>query len=232
MDYRALARAHRADLDAALQAIAEQDPTALRSDAQKTAFLVNAYNARILDRVLDHPRATRLDRGGLFRAFFQTPFRVAGASVTPDQIEHGLLRRQTSGKGAGTPRALHRLRPSRLDPRIHVALNCAAVSCPRLQSRPFSAGSLDGALDRAMREWVGSSRFARVSGGTVALSSLLDWFGPDFDARGNAGDWFLGYASARRAAQLRPALAGKTSGQIKATRGVRFAYDWTVNRAG
>ena len=231
MDYRALARSHRADLTTALDAVAAQDPAALRSDAQKTAFLVNAYNARVLDRVLAHPRATHLERQGLFGAFFEAPFPVAGARITPDQIEHGLLRRQSGGKGAGTPRALRRLRPSRLDPRIHVALNCAAVSCPRLQPRAFSARTLDAALDRAMREWVASPRFARVSGGRATLSSLLDWFGPDFDARGPAGDWLLGYASGARRSELRPFLAGKTAAQIEADRRTRFAYDWTVNRA-
>ncbi|MEL6615682.1 MAG: DUF547 domain-containing protein, partial [Bacteroidota bacterium] len=181
VDYRALARSHRGDLDVALSAIARQRPGALRTDAQKTAFLINAYNARVLERVLAHPRATNLERQGLFRAFFETPFPIAGTQATLNQVEHGILRRQSRVDGRAVPSALRALRPSRLDPRIHVALNCAAVSCPRLQPRAFSAGALNASLNRAMREWTASNRFARASGGTIVLSSLLDWFGADWE---------------------------------------------------
>ena len=234
VDYRALARSHRADLDAALGAIAEQDPAALRSDAQKTAFLVNAYNARILERVLAHPRATNLERQGLFGAFFETPFPIAGTRATLNQIEHGGLRRQRQVDGAAVPAGLRALRPSRLDPRIHVALNCAAISCPPLQPRAFSARTLSATLDRAMREWTASSRFATASGGTVTLSSLADWFGADWETRQRPlGDALLAAMPPGRsdAAAIRSALRGKTRAQLKAARNVRFAYDWTVNRA-
>ncbi|MEM1055855.1 MAG: DUF547 domain-containing protein [Bacteroidota bacterium] len=234
VDYRALASRHRADLDAALEAVANQNPAALRSDAQKTAFLLNAYNARVLERVLAHPRATNLERQNLFGAFFETPFPVAGTRATLNQLEHGVLRRQSRVDGSGVPAALRVMRPSRLDPRIHVGLNCAAISCPKLQPRAFTARTLNATLDRAMRAWTASSRFASVSGRTVTLSSLLDWFGDDWEtARRPLGDALLAVmpASRRDAAAIRARLAGKTRAQLKADRRVRFAYDWTVNRA-
>ncbi|MEM6326673.1 MAG: DUF547 domain-containing protein [Bacteroidota bacterium] len=234
VDYRALAQRHRADLDAALEAIADQNPAALRSDAQKTAFLINAYNARVLERVLAHPRATNLERQGLFGAFFETPFPVAGTRATLNQMEHGVLRRQSRVDGRAVPAALRAMRPSRLDPRIHAAVNCAAISCPRLQPRAFTARTLNRTLNRAMREWLGSSRFARVSGRTVTVSSLVDWFGADWEtARRPLGDALLAAMPGNRrdAAAIRAALEGKTRAALKADRRVRFAYDWTVNRA-
>lgn len=233
VDYGSLARSHRADLDAALDAVANQSPSALRTDAQKTAFLINAYNARVLERVLAHPRATNLERQNLFGAFFETPFPIAGGRATLNQIEHGALRRQSRVDGGTVPPVLRSLRPSRLDPRIHVALNCAAISCPRLQARAFSASTLDATLDRAMREWLGSSRFARVSGGTVTLSSLVDWYGADWEtARRPLGDALLAAMPSNRSdmTTIRQRLAGKTRAQLKADRRIRFAYDWTVNR--
>lgn len=234
VDYRVLARSYRADLDAALDAVANQNPTALRTDAEKTAFLVNAYNARVLERVLAHPRANHLERQGLFGAFFETPFPIAGTQATLNQIEHGILRRQSRVDGRSVPASQRALRPSRLDPRIHVALNCAAVSCPRLQPRAFSSGTLNATLDRAMREWLGSSRFATVRGSTVTLSSLVDWFGADWEtSRRPLGDALLAAMPSDRpgASTLRRRLAGKTRAQLLADRRVRFAYDWTVNRA-
>lgn len=234
VDYERLAQSHRGDLTAALRAIAEQDPAALRTDRQRTAFLLNAYNARVLERVLAHPRARRLERDGLFAAFFETPFPVAGTRATLNELEHGVLRRQSRVDGAAVPSALRALRPSRVDPRLHVGLNCAAVSCPKLQPRAFTASTLDVSLDRAMGEWLGSSRFAERRGRTLVLSSLIDWFGTDWEtSRTPLGDALLASLPAGRphADLLRQRLAGKTLQEIRADSRIRFAYDWTVNRS-
>ena len=231
VDYARLASLHRADLDAALAAVASQDPAALRSDAQKTAFLVNAYNAHVLARVLASPRATNLERQDLFGAFFRQPVAVAGLRMTLDQLEHGVLRRQSRVNGAAVPAALGRLRPSRVDYRIHAALNCAAVSCPPLAGRAFRASSLDADLDARFRAFAGSPRAARLDGRRLVLSSLFDWFADDFEASRPVGDVLLAAMPTSRASSLRSRLAGTTVAQLRRDRAVTFAYDWTVNRA-
>ena len=230
VDYRALARSHRADLDAALAAVAEQDPAALRSDAQKTAFLVNAYNAHVLNGLLGHPSATDIERAGLFDDLFRSPVRVAGRSMTLDQLEHGVLRRQPRVNGRAVPRALRALRPSRVDHRIHAALNCGAVSCPPLRARAWRAGTLDRDLGRAFAAFAASDRAAHLDGRRLVLSSLFDWFAPDFEARGRLGDVILAAMPRDRAARFRDRLAGRSAASLKEDRAVRFEYDWTVNR--
>ncbi|MEM1117094.1 MAG: DUF547 domain-containing protein [Bacteroidota bacterium] len=231
VDYARLGARHAADLDAALRAIAEADPAVLRTDAQKTAFLVNAYNAHVLKRVLETPRASNLERQDLFGAFFRTPVRVAGRSMTLDQLEHGILRRENTVNGRSVPRALRALRPGRVDPRIHAAVNCAAISCPPLQRRAFRASTLDRDLDRAWRAFLASPRAARLDGRRVVLSSLFDWFAADVEAEGRLGDVLLRDMAGRSDLdRLRPLLAGKSAADLRADRRVRFAYDWTVNR--
>ena len=230
VDYDRLARRHRADLDAALAAVAAQRPAALRSDAQKTAFLINAYNAHVLARVLANPRARNLESQNLFEAFFQRPVRVAGRSMTLNQLEHGVLRRQSSVDGAGVPRSLAALRPSRLDYRIHAALNCAAVSCPPLQRRAWRASTLDRDLDAAFAAFAASPRAARLEGRTLVVSSLFDWFAADFEAGGRTvGDVILSAAGGRQNG-LRGRLVGESAADLRRDRRARFAYDWTVNR--
>ncbi|MDT0633095.1 DUF547 domain-containing protein [Rubrivirga sp. S365] len=231
VDYRLLAREHRADLDAALAAVAEQDPSALRTDDQKTAFLLNAYNAHVLALVLQTD-AANLEDEDLFERFFETPVRIAGGAATLNQIEHGALRRQDRVDGAAVPRAVQALRPARVDRRVHVGLNCAAVSCPPLGRRAFRASTLDADLGRAWRAFVASPRAARVDGGRVVLSSLFDWFADDFETpRRPLGDLLAGaFASRPDAAPLRRALAGRTAADLRADRDVQFDYDWTVNR--
>ena len=236
VDYGLLARRHADDLDAALDAVAATDPATLRTDDQKTAFLLNAYNAHVLKRVVE-TGATNLERQGLFARFFETPVRVAGGAATLNAVEHGALRRQNRVDGRAVPRALRALRPGRVDPRIHVGLNCAAVSCPPLPRRAFRAATLDRDLDRAWSAFAGSRRAARVeggpqTGGAVVLSSIFDWFAADFEtSRRPLGDVLAAAFRGRPdAARLRRALAGKTAAELRADRGVRFAYDWTVNR--
>ena len=232
VDYDRLARQHRGDLDDALEAIARVDPAALRSDAQKTAFLVNAYNAHVLRLVLEH-RATHLERQGLFDDFFQTPVAVAGRRMTLNQLEHGILRRQDRVDEAPVPRSLRPLRPSRLDPRIHAAVNCAAVSCPPLQRRSYRAATLDRDLDAVFSAFVNSTPAVRIDGRRVVLSSIFDWFADDFEVGGRPlGDAILAAMSARRpsARAIRQRLAGKSAADLRRDPSVRFAYDWTVNR--
>ena len=230
VDYGRLASQHRGDLDAALAAVAGQDPAALRSDAQKTAFLVNAYNAHVLARVLASPRARNLERQDLFGEFFQRPVRVAGLSMTLNQLEHGVLRRQASVDGAAVPRALRALRPSRVDYRIHAALNCAAVSCPPLQRRAFRAATLGRDLDAAFSAFAASPRAARLDGRRLVLSSLFDWFADDFEAGGRrVGDVIVG-AGGGRSAAIRARLASRSAEALRRDASVAFEYDWTVNR--
>lgn len=218
-DYAALAHEPaRSQMRAAVACVESYPAAALRSNAERLAFWLNAYNVQMVQNVLDAPGTRNvLDQRV---AFFQTPRRFAGRALSLDDVENGLLRRQSP--------VLHALAPSRLDARLHAGLFCGAVSCPPLQPQPFTAATLDAQLDAAARAWVASPRFARAEGRSVALSSLLDWFGPDFDAAGGgrAGDFFLRYLPA--ASSLRARLGGKTAAQIKATPGTVFRYDWTL----
>lgn len=233
VDYRRLAADHRDDLHAALGAIGRQDVAALRTDAQKVAFFLNAYNAHVLERVLDHPDATNLERDDLFGVFFREPLGVAGQFMTLDQLEHGVLRRQDRANGAPVFPPIRRMRPSAADYRIHAALNCAAVSCPPLLDRAYTAATLDADLAARWRAFLGSSRAARLDGrGRLTLSSIFDWFAEDFEADGDPlGDVILAGMPRQRAATYRRHLAGRTAADLRADGRVTFAYDWTVNRA-
>ena len=68
------------------------------------------------------------------------------------------------------------------DPRVHAALNCASLGCPRLPRRAFEAATLDNQLDASMREFVGEERNYSVDSGArvVRLSKIFNWFEADF----------------------------------------------------
>ncbi len=125
------------------------DPTALQGDAARIAFWINTYNERLRRFLAERPRTGHLFRHR--RLFRRESFDVGGLDYTLDVIEHGLLRR--NARPPYSPRRLLRpgdprlgAAPSRLDPRVHFALNCGARSCPPV--RTYSEAGLDGELER------------------------------------------------------------------------------------
>ena len=233
VDYGAIQRRHRADLDAALASVAATDPASLRSDDARLAFALNAYNAHVLDQIASgRVRSLSTDRAR--DALYQRELRIAGMDLSLNELEHGVLRRQNTVDGARVPAAARALRPGAVDYRIHVGLNCGAVGCPRLRPRAFRAATVDAELDRAFGEFADSNdHVAALRSGGLRLSSLVDWFGADFERGGVAlGDRLLAAMSRSRPAYatLRQRLAGKTAAELRSARGVRFVYDWTINR--
>ncbi len=68
------------------------------------------------------------------------------------------------------------------EPRIHVALVCAAISCPPLRNEPYRAEKLDAQLDDQVRQFLKSPHGFRINKkeGRVYLSSVFKWYGKVF----------------------------------------------------
>ena len=216
------------DFRRVLKAVEAFDAATLRTPEQKRAFWMNAYNVQMLQNIIETPQVNNIIDEGFGDAFFDKPFLTARIGVSLNEIENVILRRQ-QGRAA-----LKAFQLGRLDLRIHAGLNCAAVSCPRLRRRAFTAARLEAELEAAMSDFAGSPVHFRAEGDGLVLSALLDWYGADFDQEGApAGDLILGYMPPSRPgyAALKKALAGRTSAQIKALANVQFEYLWEVNRA-
>ena len=211
-----------------VRAIETFDLSSLVTDEEKFAFWFNAYNVQMLKNVTDTPHVRNILLGGYARNYFRKSLLTGGIAISLDDIEHTILRHQ------GTDSRLQVYRPSRVDPRLHVALNCAAVSCPRLRRQAYTASTLHADLEDAMREFAGSTTHFRAEEDNVVISSILKWYGPDFDSADTpAGDLILRYMSISHPDYdvLRAALAGRTSRELRDTRAVKFTYRWRVNRA-
>ncbi len=216
------------DFRRVLKAVEVFDATTLRSDEQKLAFWMNAYNVQMLQNIIETPEVENIIDDGFGEAFFDHPFLTARTGISLNEIENEILRRQ---EGRADLKAFQ---PEQLDPRLHVGLNCAALSCPRLRRRAFTTENLDTELDAALRDFAGSPTHFRAEGDRLVLSSLLDWYGPDFDQPDTpAGDFILQHMPPTRPGYtaLKKALAGRTSADLKALPHVQFEYRWEVNRA-
>ena len=201
------------------------DPTALHGDHERLAFWINVYNARVLHELGERPRHGSLIRHSLIgRLFARVGYSVGGKYFTLDHIEHGLLRRN-----ARPPFALRRTlarddsrlaaAPSRLDPRIHFALNCAARSCPPIHS--YEAGGVSDQLSLATRSYLESEVSIDRSAGEVTLPYLVRLYAPDFGDRAAA----LEFVAAHLPENDREWLLSEAGREAR----IRFGgYDWTI----
>jgi hypothetical protein len=185
-------------------------PIAAYSRAEQFAFWVDLYNELTVKLILDHyPVASIRDIAispGLFAVgpWGRKLITIDGEGLSLDDIEHRILR------------------PIWRDPRVHYALNCAALGCPNLQAQAFTAENSGTLLDQAAVEFVNHPRGAAVAAGRLTVSSIYVWYQGDFGGT-DAGV----LAHLRRYA--RPPLAAALAGldRIAADR-----YDWRLNDLG
>lgn len=140
------------------------NPERLQGRREKLAFYINAYNILAMKMVADHwPTESIKDIGTFFRPVWDKPAgELAGKTLTLGEIEHKILR------------------PMK-EPRIHLAIVCASVSCPDLRREPYTAVKLESQLDDQARMFLANrGKGARVEKKVIAVSRIFDWFEEDF----------------------------------------------------
>ncbi|MCB0639386.1 MAG: DUF547 domain-containing protein, partial [Lewinella sp.] len=137
------------------------------TEAERMAYWINAYNAFTVELILDHyPVESIKDiKNGI--PFVNTVWdikfiEIGGETLDLNNIEHGILRKEFD------------------DPRMHFALVCASMSCPKLQNHAYTADRLDEQLDEAAREFLREPFRNEVDGHPIRLSKILDWYWMDF----------------------------------------------------
>jgi hypothetical protein len=142
----------------------------LESEKSKLTFWINVYNILAAKIITDHyPIESIKDVGTLFKSVWKQPAGILGGKQhTLDEIEHKILRKMN-------------------DPRIHVAIVCASVSCPDLRLEAYTVDKLNEQLDDQMRIFLRSRQKGMnldEKNNRVYLSSIFKWFEEDFDNRG------------------------------------------------
>jgi len=193
---------------------------------QQMAFLINAYNAFTVEKILTrYPDIKSIrDFGRLIGNPFRDSFFVLlGTGSSLDRIEHELLR----AKGVYE------------EPRVHFAVNCASIGCPMLREEAYVAERLDAQLEAQTLRFLTDRSRNRYdpAKNVLEVSKIFDWFKEDWTS-GYRG--FDGKAAPIRSreeyfARYAPLLA-ETAGGQQAIRehkaALRFLeYDWTLNDA-
>ena len=188
-----------------------------RSD--QLAFLINLYNAATVELILENMNLAGSidsirDIGSLFTSVWELE-RVAlfGKLVTLDAIEHDMIR----GWGRYN------------EPRIHFAVNCAAIGCPALRAEAYIGTALEAQLEDATRDFLSDRSRNYFDGRRLRLSSIFKWYREDFE-RGWGGTNALGEFVSRYGSELGLSVEQRNE-LARGDMGIRFlSYDWGLNQ--
>ena len=221
--YRAL-KGSRGRLDAFVNSLAAR-PIESAPRNEQIAFWLNAYNAIVLQTVIDNypiPQRSRDYPPGSIRqipgAFEKLTHRVAGRTITLDDIEQTILSAFN-------------------DPRLFFALGRGAIGGGRLHSAAYTAATLEQQLTDVASECVTRVQCADIDRleGVMKLSAIFSWREKEFTAAyaDKAPPLFASRSPIERAALafVYPRLLTTEREFIEAnTFRVRFApFDWSLN---
>jgi GH15 family glucan-1,4-alpha-glucosidase len=165
----------------AVTALRGFDPNTLGTDAERTAFWLNVYNAFVIHGVVELGISRSVREVLLF--FSRMRYQIGDALYSPDDIEHGILR----GNARPPKRLRRQFGPTdpRLpqvvqspDPRIHFALVCASRSCPPIDA--YHPDRLDAQLEASAQVFINASTRLDRARRTLAVSKIFHWYRTDF----------------------------------------------------
>ena len=185
---------------------ATTDQTASR--AAQFAYWINAYNAVTIRGILrEYPTTSIRNHTAKaigYNIWDDLLLQVGDQKVSLNDIEHKVLRK------------MH-------EPRIHFAIVCASIGCPRLLNRAYQARALDEQLTVNARSFFSDPGKFRYDAhtGKIQVSPILDWFGEDFGA-----------TAAERLATIAPYLPDAAAQDLARSGSARVTYldyDWNLN---
>ncbi len=184
---------------------------------QQQAFLINAYNAFTVEKILTrYPNIKSIrDFGSVFgNPWKDRFFTLFGAPAYLDLIEHEILRKDGVYD----------------EPRVHVAVVCASIGCPMLRNDAFVAEKLEAQLEDAMRRFMSDRTRNRynAAAGKLEGSKIFDWYGKDFE-KGHKGFTSVKQALSRYADQLADKPEDRAAVRAQKADVVFLEYDWALN---
>lgn len=160
---------------------------------EKMAYWINLYNAGTIKLILANYPTSSIQNIAGGKPWDKRFIKSGGKSYTLNEIENSILR------------------PQFKDARIHFAVNCAAVSCPRLMNQAFTSANLNSLLEQNAKWFINNPTFNDISSKKVEVSKIFDWYGGDF---GNLIEYLNKYSTT----------------PIKANAKVEYKeYNWNLN---
>ncbi|MEJ7691548.1 DUF547 domain-containing protein [Daejeonella sp.] len=171
----------KSEFDAYLKTLSDNPPQKNWSQNDEKAFWINAYNAYTISLILQkYPVKSIKDIAGKIYKV-NTPWdikfiNIGGKQYDLNNIEHSILRKKFN------------------DPRIHFALVCAAMSCPRLRNEAYAGAKLNAQLETAGKDFLNDKAKNSITADKAELSKYFTWYGGDFTKNGSLVDFINKYS--------------------------------------
>jgi hypothetical protein len=140
---------------------------------QALAYWINAYNAMTIDLILRHyPIKSIKD---IKDPWDQRLWKLGNKWYNLNEIEHKVLRKMD-------------------EPRMHFAIVCASISCPKLSNQAYTSENLEQQLTQATIDFLSDSSKNVITSENLALSKIFQWFTKDFTQNGSLIDFLNQYS--------------------------------------
>lgn len=157
----------RAALTQYLEHLSCANPDLPSSRPAVLAYWINAYNAVTIEGILRVYPTTSIRNHTAkvvgYNIWKDLKFIAGSKRVSLEDIEHKILRKMN-------------------EPRIHFAIVCASIGCPRLLNEAYVPDRLDQQLVINTTDFFNRRQNLKVTGNTLRLSEIISWFGSDFGA--------------------------------------------------
>ena len=189
-------KSDQAKLETYLNRLKKQVPQNDWPRNERMAYWINAYNAFTIQLILNHmPLKSIMEVNG-GKAWDLKFIELDGKKISLNTIEHDILRAKFK------------------DPRIHFAVNCASVSCPRLLNAAFTGQELEKQLEKMAKSFVNNNQKNKIQPSRIQISKLFEWYADDFTKSGTLIDYLNTYSTSK----------------IQSSATITYLdYDWNLN---
>lgn len=203
-------RTDQAQLDSYLRHLSSASRAAdgQTTKADQLAFWINAYNAVTVKGILrEYPTTSIRNHTPKlwgYHIWNDLKLYVGRQPISLDEMEHKVLRTMA-------------------EPRIHFAIVCASIGCPRLMNEAYVADRVDDQLTINAKDFFARKQNFRYDPGArrFYLSAIMNWFGEDFGSDQAA--------VLKRIAAWLPTDAAKNAAERNAVSLSYLPYDWNLN---
>jgi ribosomal protein S18 len=140
----------------------ENTPKNSWSSNQKLAYWINSYNLFTIKLIVDNYPLSSIKNIAEGKPWDKKFIQLDGKTMSLNDIENGIIRSQFS------------------EPRIHFALNCASISCPKLLNQEYTAANLNTLLEKQAKRYINDENENTFTGNSAKISNIFDWYQQDF----------------------------------------------------